>query len=74
MSLLQVHIDTKLKKAIQQQATRYRVPASSLIKIVLSESFLPRREKMIFLPGNIFNAGRDTDGKGIPLKTFLNAL
>lgn len=74
MSLLQVHIDTKLKKAIQQQATRYRVPASSLIKIVLSESFLPRQEKKVFLPGNIFNATRDASGKGIPLETLLKAL
>ena len=74
MSLLQIRIDQKLKKAIQKKAAVYDVPVSSLIKIVLTRSFLETTNKETFKPGNVFNATRDSKGKGISLDTLLKAL
>jgi len=73
MSLLQIQIDTKLKKAIQKKARMYDVPVSSLVKIVLARSFLLQEEDHQEF-GNVFNADRDAHGKGIPLETLINAL
>jgi len=74
MSLLQIRVDQKLKRAIQKKAVAYDVPASSLIKIVLTRSFLESNGRTSFKPGNVFNAARDAKGKGIPLDTLLQAL
>ena len=74
MSLIQIRVDQKLKKAIQKKAAVYDVPASSLIKIVLARSFLGRNEQVPLKPGNVFNADRDAKGKGIPLDTLLQSL
>lgn len=71
MALLQVQIDEKLKKAMHGKARSYGVPMSSLVKIVLVHSFMPQKE---FQAGNIFNAQRDNQGKGIPLDDLLKAL
>ena len=70
MSLLQLQIDETLKKAISVKAKRYNVPASSLIKIILTDAFLPSEEEI----GNIFNAFRDNNDKGISGKDFINML
>lgn len=70
MSLLQINIDDKLKKAIQKKAKQYGVPTSSLVKIVLVRSFLMEDEK----PGNVFNADRDNGGKGLPIDDLIDAL
>lgn len=72
MSLLQVKVDKKLKRAIQEKSKKYGVPASSLVRIVLMDSFLLGRDKED--AGNIFNAYRDTDGKGIPIDDLIRAL
>lgn len=74
MSLLQIRVDQKLKRAIQKKAEAYDVPASSLIKIVLARSFLENKGRATFKPGNVFSAKRDAKGKGIPLDTLLQAL
>ncbi|MEK7673079.1 MAG: hypothetical protein AAB373_04300 [Patescibacteria group bacterium] len=68
MNLLQIKIDDNLKKAIQDKAEIYGVPASSLIRIVLVKSFLPEKE------GNVFNAKRDNNGKGIQLDKLIDSL
>ncbi len=72
MSLLQLQVDEVLKKAIQKKAKKYGVPASSLIKIVLVDSFLNEDEASSV--GNIFNAKRDNQGEGIPIDDVINAL
>lgn len=68
MNLLQIKIDDKLKKAIQQKANSYGVPSSSLIRIVLVKNFLQDK------PGNIFNADRDNNGKGIKVDDLIDYL
>lgn len=68
MNLLQIKIDDRLKKAIQQKANSYGVPASSLIRIVLVKNFLQDK------PGNIFNANRDNNGKGIKIDDLIDSL
>ncbi len=68
MNLLQIKIDDKLKKAIQHKADSYGVPASSLIRIVLVRNFLQDK------PGNIFNANRDSNGKGIKIDALIDSL
>lgn len=68
MNLLQLKIDDKLKKAIQDKAESYGVPASSLIRIVLVKTFLEEK------PGNIFNAARDNNGKGIKVDDLIDSL
>lgn len=68
MNLLQIKIDDKLKKAIHQKANSYGVPASSLIRIVLVKTFLSPK------PGNIFNANRDNNGKGIKIDDLIDSL
>jgi len=74
MSLLQINLDDKLKKAIQKKADQYGVPASSLIRIVLVKSFLGNQDKSAVEAGNIFNADRDNQGKGIEIDELINAL
>ena len=74
MSLLQIKIDEKLKRAIQKKAKSYDIPVSSLVKIVLTNSFFSQKNSAHFKAGNVFNADRDTHGKGIPLDTLMNAL
>ena len=70
MNLLQIKIDSNLKKAIQEKAHVYGVPASSLVRIVLVKAFLSDAET----EGNVFNADRDNKGKGIPLDDLLALL
>ncbi len=70
MTLLQVQIDETLKAAISKRAKRYGVPSSSLVKIALTEAFIP--EDKVF--GNVFNADRDNAGEGISGKEFLKML
>lgn len=71
MVLLQLNVDSNLKKAIQKKATLYGVPVSSLIRIVLVRSFLDKKENE---PGNVFNAERDNGGQGIKVDDFLDQL
>jgi len=71
MSLLQLQIDDELRQAIQERAEKYGVPGSSLVRIALVEAFMDDEP---WVPGNIFNAHRDNDGKGIPVDEFLNVL
>lgn len=70
MSLLQVHIDDNLKKSIQASAKKYGVPISSLVKIVLAKAFLHNENSS----GNVFNAERDNQGKGIQIDEILSML
>lgn len=77
MTLLQVKIDTSLKKAIQKKAQQYGVTASSLVKITLAKAFQEANHGDAFdslTPGNIFNADRDNAGKGIVVEDFINLL
>lgn len=73
MSTLQIRIDTELAKAIKTQASHYKIPSSSLVKIVLVKEFLHKKQKAM-KQGNVFNAERDNNGKGIPMKDFINLL
>ena len=72
MSLLQVQIDDKLKKAINKKAQEYGVPASSLVRITLVKSFLQVGEGDA--AGNVFNASRDNSGKGIKIDDLISLL
>ena len=74
MSLLQIQVDDKLKEAIVKKAKSYDVPISSLVKIVLTKTFLSDGSKGVFESGNVFNADRDNKGKGISLDALINAL
>lgn len=71
-SLLQLKIDKDLKDAIARKAKKYGVPSSSLIRITLTQVFMENEEDDI--PGNVFNADRDNDGKGIAIEDFLKML
>ncbi len=73
MALLQLNVDDNLKKAIQKKAKTYGVPASSLIRIVLVQSFIEEEDEP-FTPGNVFNADRDNNGKGIPIEDVIKLL
>lgn len=70
MHLLQLKIDQKLKNAISQKAEKYGVPISSLIRIVLIKSFIDEE----LSSGNVFNANRDNDGKGIKIDDLISKL
>lgn len=70
MSLLQLNIDDNLKKAIKKKANLYGVPVSSLVRIVLVRSFLEEEIE----EGNIFNAKRDNEGKGIKIDELIDML
>lgn len=76
MALLQVQIDNRLKKALHGSARIYGVPVSSLVKIVLTRSFLLDGSKSSpeNMTGNIFNAERDNHGKGVMLDDILSRL
>ncbi len=73
MSLIQVSVDEKVKKAIQKKADKYGVPASSLIKIVLVKAFLTEDHES-FKAGNIFNADRDNHGQRLSIDDLISAL
>lgn len=72
MGLLQIQIDDKLKKAIAKKAQEYGVPASSLVRIALVKSFIQVNEDEP--KGNIFNADRDNQGKGVKIDDLIDAL
>jgi predicted transcriptional regulator len=71
LSLLQIQIDDKLKKAIQEKAEKYGVPSSSLIRITLVKAFLDDEP---WVEGNVFNAHRDNEGRGIPIDDLISML
>lgn len=71
MTLLQLKIADNLSEAIKTKAATYGVPASSLIRIVLTRSFLEEKESEA---GNIFNANRDNQGKGIKIDDLIAML
>lgn len=71
MSLLQIQIDDKLKKAISAKAKKYGVPSSSLIRITLVKAFL---DDDPWIEGNVFNAERDNEGKGIAIDDLITML
>ena len=76
MSLLQINVDAKLKKAIDKKAKMYGVPASSLVRIALVKSFsdeVPCAQHS-HTHGNVFNAQRDNHGKGIHIDDLIDAL
>lgn len=66
MSLLQVEINDDLKKAIKKKAGLYGITASAMVRIVLVQSFIEE--------GNVFNADRDNDGKGVPVDEIIEKL
>lgn len=70
MSLLQINVDDNLKQAIKDRAKKYGVPVSSVVKIVLVKAFLDADDQ----PGNIFNASRDNNGKGIKIDDVMSML
>ena len=70
MSLLQVQINDVLMSALRNRSERYGVPVASLVKMALGKIFLDEDEDD-YLPGNVFNADRDNNGKGIPAKELL---
>ena len=71
-TLLQIKVDEELKEAIQNKAKKYGVPVSSLLRITLRQIFLENDKND--LPGNVFNADRDNEGKGISVDDFLGML
>jgi hypothetical protein len=71
MTLLQLKVDSKLKKAIKDRAQAYGITSSAIVKMVLSDTFL---KKETYAPGNVFNANRDNSGKGIPIDEFIALL
>ena len=72
MTLLQLKVDQSLKKAIKKTADEYGVTSSAIVKMVLFKAFL--NKNMPFDVGNIFNADRDNQGKGIVLDDFISLL
>ena len=73
MTLLQIKVDEKLKKAIEKKADAYGVPTSTLVRIVLVRSFLDKSSAS-FAAGSVFNADRDNNGKGIYIDRLIAAL
>jgi len=73
MPLLQIKVDEKLNEAIKQKAALYGVPASSLVRIVLVKSFNSTGEKP-YKAGNVFDADRDNNGKGIMVDDLIDKL
>ena len=71
MSLLQIQIDDKLKKAIAEKAKKYGVPSSSLIRITLVKAFLDDEP---WVEGNVFNAARDNEGEGLAIDDLIKML
>ena len=74
MNLLQVKVDDKLKKAIDKKADSYGIPTSTLVRIVLVRSFLEDKPSQVFAEGNVFNAKRDNNGKGIKIDDLIALL
>lgn len=66
MSLLQVEISDELKAAIKEKANLYGITSSALVRIVLVKNFIEE--------GNVFNADRDNNGKGMPVDTLIQKL
>jgi antitoxin component of RelBE/YafQ-DinJ toxin-antitoxin module len=66
MSLLQVEVSDELKTAIKEKASLYGITTSAMVRIVLVKNFIEE--------GNIFNADRDNNGKGMPVDTLIQKL
>jgi len=66
MSLLQIEISDELKAAIKEKAKLYGITSSAMVRIVLVKNFIEE--------GNIFNADRDNNGKGMPIDDLIQKL
>lgn len=66
MSLLQVEVSNKLKNAIKEKAQLYGITTSAMVRIVLVKTFIEE--------GNVFNAERDNNGKGMPVDNLIQKL
>jgi len=73
MTLLQIKIADELNEAIRTKASTYGVPASSLIRIVLTKSFLENKSEEL-KAGNVFNADRDNAGQGLKIDDMIDML
>lgn len=73
MKLLQIKVNDNLKRAIDEKSERYGVSASSLVRIILVQSFLDGSQKT-WEPGNIFNADRDNYGRPIHIDDLIKKL
>lgn len=66
MSLLQIEVSDELKSAIKEKAKLYGITASAMVRIVLVKNFIEE--------GNIFNADRDNNGKGMLIDDLIRKL
>lgn len=66
MSLLQVEVSDELKSAIKEKANLYGITTSAMVRIVLVKNFIEE--------GNVFNADRDNNGKGMPVDALIQKL
>ena len=66
MTLLQVEVSNELKNAIKEKAKLYGITTSAMVRIVLVKTFIEE--------GNVFNADRDNNGKGMPVDDLIQKL
>lgn len=72
MTTLQITLPPQLQQSLDQKTKRIGVSKTAYVKMLIAQDMGILNEDA--LPGNLFNADRDNNGKGIPLEDFKKLL
>ena len=73
MTVLQIPLTDELKEGLERCTSAIGVSKSAYVKMLIAQNVLGEQAED-FSPGNLFNADRDNNGKGIPLDEFRKML
>ncbi len=75
MTTFQLKVEDELANKIGERSKRIGISRTSYIKVLIARDLnIGFGEKEEFLKGNIFNAERDNNGKGIASEDFKSML
>jgi hypothetical protein len=71
--ILQIPLSSKMKEELDHRTKPVGISNTAYIKVLIAKDLglLPDTD---FLPGNLFNADRDNNGKGVPIEDMRKML
>jgi len=74
MTILQIPLSKEMQKGLDKRTNPIGISNTSYVKILIAKDLGLLAENDCFHQGNIFNAERDNNGKGIMADEFLGML
>ncbi len=74
MTVLQIPLSKEMQKGLNDRTNPVGISSTAYVKILIAKDLGFLIENNNFQQGNIFNADRDNDGKGIEADEFLTML